>query len=591
MCGIIGTTNISIEDKLFDLGLDQINRRGPDSSTVKSNNYVKFGHTRLSILDLDSRSNQPFEYNILSKSKNILITFNGEIYNYLIIKKDLQLKGYKFKTESDTEVICAAYCEYGLNCFDYFEGMWAIIINDDSKLIISRDRVGKKPLYYCHLENNIYFGSSIKSVSIISHQKSLSPEAIELYFALGFIPKNYTIYQDIQKIEPGYIQYYEKVNDVFILKQESKSTFNNKFTVKSKNIKDLINHAVEKRLIADVPVTTLMSGGIDSSIISSLIYKYRPRSEAYFVDFNDRAFSEKKWAHYLARRNNIKLNTVVLNSEDLSKAFLDYYSAYDEPFADYGGIPSLAIFGEVSRKFRVVLTGDGGDELFYGYPHYFKKFIIYNYFIFLKIFVKIPFMPENLKSILTNKKVDFESNYLRNHGIVTNFAAQIINSNFNRIILESKSFIKGMIAYDREFYNWPEKYLVKLDRASMFYGVEVRSPFMDENLKKAIIVKSPLKLFTPFMTKLYLKIKFFRIFGFGYFFAKKRGFTPPIQELRNKYFRESDFLNLKDFLKLVCPRLYLEIVDINFTDIEKDKILFDRFFFFNQWRVHFQNYS
>jgi hypothetical protein len=189
-----------------------------------------------------------------------------------------------------------------------------------------------------------------------------------------------------------------------------------------------------------------------------------------------------------------------------------------------------------------------------------------------------------LKTILAGTKNDFEANYLKNHGILTPFAEHIINTNFNKSISESNSFLRGIIAYDRDFYNWPEKYLVKVDRSSMFSGVEVRSPFMDENLKNAIIKKSPRLLFTPFSSKLFLKIRFFRMFGFKYLFAKKKGFTPPIQELRTVNFREDDFLKLKDYLNSICPNLYVQIKELDFQDLEKDKILFDRFFFFNDWK-------
>jgi asparagine synthase (glutamine-hydrolysing) len=582
MCGIIGTTNLSTPDKIFQLGLQEIYHRGPDNRSVTENNVVRFGHTRLSILDLDKRSNQPLQFQCNDRS--ILITFNGEIYNYLAVKNDLLNKGYDFKTESDTEVICAAYCEYGLDCFNYFEGMWAIAINDHDNLILSRDRVGKKPLYY-HYSNNkdVHFGSSLKSVSILSDEMSIDPESIELYFALGFIPKSYTIYRNIKKIEPGYIYHFERTNDTFVLKNIQRSIFDPRFISSSDGIKGLIEQAVEKRLISDVSITTLMSGGVDSTIITSLINKLRPQTEAYFVDFTDKELSEKKWADYLAKRNHIQLNTILLNSNDLNKAFKNYYLVYEEPFADYSGIPAIAIFGEVSKKYKVVLTGDGGDELFYGYPHYYKKYLLYKTFNFLKLFRKLKFVPTTLKTILAGTKDDFEANYLKNHGILTPFAEHIINTNFNKSISESNSFLKGIIAYDRNFYNWPEKYLVKVDRSSMFSGVEVRSPFMDEDLKNTITKRSPGLFFTPFNSKLYLKIIFFKIFGFKYFTAKKRGFTPPIQELREVNFQEHDYLKLKEYLNLACPHLHIHLKELHFKDLEKDKILFDRFFFFNEW--------
>ena len=583
MCGILGTTYLNITRERMKIALKEIVRRGPDNQAIVKNKFVYFGHTRLSILDLEQRSNQPFSYR--HQDRNILVTFNGEIYNYLEIKEDLLKKGYLFNTNSDTEVVCAAYCEYGLDCFDFFEGMWAVAINEGSDLVLSRDRLGKKPLYYSHIQNEqVFFGSSLKSVSILSGQDKLNPEGIELYFALGFIPKHYSIIENISKIEPGNICHFEIKGEVCSLLKIVKSSFMTKNNLNKLSVKKIINASVKKRLQSDVPVTTLMSGGMDSTIVTSILNKLKPNVEGYFVDFNDKKLSEKKWADYLAARNGIKLNRFLMPSEDLNTAFKDYYSVYEEPFADYSGIPSIAIFKEVSKKYKVVLTGDGGDELFYGYPHYYKKFILYSFFNILKRFRDTKFLPQSVKTIASGSKNEFESNYLKNHAILTPFATSIINKNFNDCLEKSKSFLKGVIEYDRDFYNWPEKYLVKVDRSSMFSGVEVRSPFMDENLIRKVNKISTIFLFTPFSSKLFLKLVFFKIFGLKYFTASKKGFTPPIGKLRDINFREEDFLELKLYLKTNCPNVYEQIKKYEYQKLGKDKILFDRFFFFNEWK-------
>lgn len=588
MCGILGTTSQNISAEKMELALQEIVRRGPDNQALVKNKFVYFGHTRLSILDLDQRSNQPFSY--IHEDRNILLTFNGEIYNYLSIKEELLKKGYLFHTNSDTEVVCAAFCEYGMDCFDFFEGMWAIAINEGDNLVLSRDRLGKKPLYYSHIQNkHVSFSSSLNSVSTLSNQNKLNKEGIELYFALGFIPKHYSIIENISKIEPGNIYHFEIKGEGCNLVKVYKSTFKTKNNLNKLSVKKIISNSVKKRLLSDVPVTTLMSGGIDSTIVTSIINKLKPNIEAYFVDFNDKKLSEKKWADYLAVRNGIKLNRFLMPTEDLNTAFKDYYSVYEEPFADYSGIPSIAIFKEVSKKYKVVLTGDGGDELFYGYPHYYKKFILYTFFNFLKRFGDTKFLPESVKTIVRGNKKEFESNYLKNHAIITPFAASIININFNDSIVKSKSFLKGITEYDRDFYNWPEKYLVKIDRSSMFSGVEVRSPFMDENLIRKVKKIPAVFLFTPFSSKLFLKLIFFKLFGLKYLTASKKGFTPPIEELRVANFREEDFIELKRYLKTNCPNVYTLIEKQEYQKLQKDKILFDRFFFFNEWKKNEQN--
>lgn len=580
MCGIIGTSKVNISENLFSKAFILLFRRGPENQQIRNNNTVLFGHTRLSIVDLEIRSNQPFEYS--SGGKTILITFNGEIYNYLSLKNDLINDGCNFETNSDTEVICAAYLKYGTKCFDLFEGMWSVAINDGDNIILSRDRVGKKPLFYSlDSTGNLYFSSSVKSVSILTNNELIDSKSVELYFALGFIPDSLTIYENIFKVKPGEVITFRKSQSNF-----RKDKIENSVLIESSNnltVKELLQNAISKRLICDVPISTLMSGGIDSTIVTKYITTQLPKTEAFFVDFEDKVYSENAWATYLSSRNEINLIKVALDSKEIDKAFENYYSVFEEPFADYSGLPSISIFNIVSQKYKVVLTGDGGDELFYGYPHYFKKLVIFKLFFILKRLRNIKGFPKHLKTIVEGDRNNFESNYLRNHGVVTPNAANFIDNIFNNILKSKKSFSKSIIEYDREFYNLPEKYLTKIDRASMWSGVEVRSPFMDEILKNKVKQISPLKIFTPYSYKLYLKILFFDTFGLKYFLASKKGFTPPIQHLRDVHYKEDDFIKTKKYIKSVCESLYSQVQKISFSDLLNDKILFDRFFFFNEW--------
>ncbi len=590
MCGILGTTNIHISDEAVKAGLAEICRRGPDNQSFVKNSCVVFGHTRLSIIDLDERSNQPFEYT--HNGKSVLLTYNGEVYNFNEIKEVLQAKGYVFETSSDTEVIAASYMEWGLSSFDYFLGMWAIAIHDENKLIFSRDRTGKKPFYYSVSSlGTLSFGSSLKTVSILSGENSISSEGLELYFALGFIPKNYTIYSNISKLEPGNVNVYVKEDEGYKIQEIVKSEQRTLINRPNKGLKEEMIEAVARRTISDVPIATLMSGGVDSTIVTILTSSINKNIESFFVDFDDKDLSEKKWADYLSKRNSIDLSRVLMTDNDILDSFKDYYRAYEEPFADYSGIPSIAIFKKISKKYRVVLTGDGGDELFYGYSHYIKKTLLFKLFGFIKLFKRSSFLPDSLKKIANGTKNEFEANYLRNHGIVTEFAAKLINNEFNTILEKQGSFSKAIIAYDREFYNWPEKYLVKVDRASMFSSVEVRSPFMDEVLLKKVLKIPTLFLFTPFSSKLYLKLKYLNYFGLAYLFSKKKGFTPPISYLRNKYFNETDFEKTKSIIERHSEKLYVEVKLLTFKKLKEDKILFDRFFFFHEWSRTLENES
>lgn len=587
MCGILGTTNQNLSSYQFNEALATINHRGPDNQSAYSDSNVIFGHTRLAIIDLDERSNQPFKYE--DKERSILVVFNGEIYNYLILKKELLDKGYLFKTNSDTEVLCAAYLEWGISCFDHFEGMWAVSIFDNQKeqLIITRDRIGKKPFYYSYINHNVSFGSSLWGVSILANQFEISSQGLELYFALGFTPDTFSIIDGVHKLAPGKTIVFQKNQEKFTIAEERSSVFKNT-SFKTNSVSKLFEEAILKRIISDVPIATLMSGGVDSTIVTAVTKKFHPATKTFFVDFDDKKLSEFYWADYLAQRNKIELNRIFLSAGDISKSFSVYDEVYEEPFADYSGIPSIAIFNKVAKEFKVVLTGDGGDELFYGYPHYFKKYVL---FALLKCnkWIKIArFFPQNIKQVIQDSKENFESNYLKNHAVLTSFAASYINKRFNGTIEKTHSFVRGIIQYDRDFNNLPEKYLVKVDRASMFSGIEVRSPFLDE----ALIAKTKkipvLFLFTPFSTKLYLKILYFRFFGMKYFLSKKKGFTPPIKELRLTFFKENNFNQLKEALQHINLELYNEVKEFTHEDLSKDSILFDRFFFFNLWYENYQ---
>lgn len=591
MCGIIGTTELDIPEKILKKGLSLMTNRGPDFKKLRKYKFGYFGHTRLAIIDLEDRSNQPFEY--IHNNKSILLTFNGEIYNYIELRSQLTNKGYLFSTSSDTEVIAASFIEWGYSCFDRFIGMWALAIFFDDKIILARDRVGKKPLYYSISDQNkLSFSSSIKSLSLISGQTQICKNGTELYFALGFIPKNHTILKNIFKVEPGLIKVFSKNSKGYFLSLSLKSIFKVSSEASNLNFKEIFKNAIRLRNISDVPVAALMSGGVDSTLVSVITKSIKPNIESFFVDFENKKFSESKWAHYLSNRNNIKLSTFLMNTNDLNNGFKHFYEAYEEPFADYSGIPSIAIFKKISKKYKVVLTGDGGDELFYGYPHYFKKLIIYKLFSIIKLFINTNLIPTSIKNIVGDKKYKFESNYLKNHGLVTQFSSNIINKHFNKSISDNKSFLKGIIDYDRSFYNLPEKYLVKVDRASMYSSVEVRSPFLDESLLEHVKKIPIIFLFTPFSKKLFLKIKYFKIFGISYLFSKKRGFTPPIQELRNKHFSDKDFDFTKKNLKLISGELHTMASLITFNNLKKDKILFDRFFFFHKWlKINKENYN
>ena len=294
--------------------------------------------------------------------------------------------------------------------------------------------------------------------------------------------------------------------------------------------------------------------------------------------------NELNEAKKIAKRIGITLQELFLEDKDIKEAFKEYYEVYEEPFADYSGIPTIALFKKIGKHYRLAFTGDGGDEIFYGYPHYNKKFILYLLNRAQKIlpFIKLV-LPSKLNEILVCSKTSIESEYLKLNFCVTTLSKSVIDNKFAEILEENKGFLRSTIDYDRRLNNLPEKYLVKVDRASMYSSVEVRSPFMDEDLKEKMKTVSLWKIFTPFSLKLFLKLKYIKLFGISYLFAKKKGFTPPIKKLVEESFIDNDYQKFKVYIKQHSPEVFDFYVNKSFEDINKNKLQFYRIYFFYKW--------
>ena len=376
MCGIFGTT-LRYERSVVEHKLELMNFRGPDHTgimeiTTPTQNVLTFGHVRLSIIDLDPRSNQPFRYN-----DDISIVFNGEVYNYLELKRQY-LGDVTLRTESDTEVICAMYEKLGLDSVKLFNGMFAYVIYDRKKnvLVGARDRLGKKPFYYWHSDKGFEFASQPK---VIKYANDLHVDVLarQFYLLQGIIPDPYSPFEEVKKLRAGEcftysldtnqldVQTYWDVDtnscgfDVPKSYEEAKST-----------IKELLFDAVRLRLNANVPVGTFLSGGIDSSLICAIVSKFNKDLCAYTAGFENQQFDESHFAVDVARSLGVPIKVCPCTGDDLLKVFNDYISYFDEPFADDSLIPSSLVAEKARQDVTVILGGDGGDELYYGYPKY-----------------------------------------------------------------------------------------------------------------------------------------------------------------------------------------------------------------------------
>jgi asparagine synthase (glutamine-hydrolysing) len=602
MCGIAGVFSdkqFFSKSKIKDM-LDTIAHRGPDDSGIvaidTSTNQIQenqsnllFGHRRLSILDLSSLGHQP----MASTDKKIWITYNGEIFNFIEIREKLRKKGYRFISNTDTEVVLNAYKEYGRDCLKLFRGFFAFCIYDFNKqeLFLARDRLGSKPLKYFFNGNTFAFSSEIQALlKIECIDQSLDYQSISKFLSLKYIPAPNTVYKDIKKLPAGsFILFKIKTNTLFVEKYwepEFRPKFDISYHDAKYKTKELLKDAINIRMISDVPVGVFLSGGIDSSsIVALLSEQYTKQINTFSVGFSDSKFDERTYAKRIAEKFETN-HTEFLVEPNLEKDLEKIVSNYDEPFADPSMIPTYYLSKEVSNYVKVALGGDGADEILSGY----KRYTIQKRNSFLN---HLPNLYKNFnKSILRNIPLDFnkksgwgkvarlleslsgdmvETYYLRLSGFSKHQKSnmfsdklQISNNMWNEDVYEyftrhiNLSSVDQLMAVD-QITHLPEYILTKSDISGMSNGLEVRTPFIDVNFIEWIN-----KLDSSFKDKGYSKRILKDILQESgvpkdIVHRKKAGFTPPLgswmkgsDSMVKHYFLSKDstldFIN-HDFLK------------------------------------------
>jgi asparagine synthase (glutamine-hydrolysing) len=382
MCGIAGFINDkNISKDYIDSVTKQLSRRGPDyqeSWLDKKRNFC-FIHTRLSILDVSKNGNQPMR----SQSGNILITFNGEIYNHLEIRHKIekQKNGYNWRSSSDTETVVEAIDIYGLDeTLKILDGMFAFCIYDYKKNVffLARDKFGEKPLYYGFEKEVFLFGSDL---SILKEHKSFKKEldytAIDFFLKLSYIPAPLTIFKNFHKLNSGcYLEIlYPKMTTNIVsywsIEKNSKKIITNEITSQQKlvdNCNEILKKSVISRTLSDVPIGTFLSSGIDSSLITSLVKSHTNKSlDTFTLGYDDKYDDETKHAQLIAKQIGTNHNELKVSYDDILQTIEEIPNTYSEPFADSSQIPTMLISKFAKAKVSVVLTGDGGDEIFGGY--------------------------------------------------------------------------------------------------------------------------------------------------------------------------------------------------------------------------------
>lgn len=520
MCGIAGkirwqgvndsTSVVKMCDKMFN--------RGPDDfGLVKLENAI-LGHRRLSIIDLSKEAKQPMSV----KDNRFFIVYNGEIYNFLEIRKELETLGFLFKTNSDTEVLLNSYIHWGADCLKKIDGMFSFAIWDNLKneIFLARDKFGKKPLYYYLNNKGIIFASGIDALIIDEEvPKNISYESVNCFLSLGYILNPNTIYKEVLKLEPACYMVISESGKKVVKRRywDYREVFLNKTkdneSVITEKIIYLLENAVKKRLISDVPVGAFLSGGIDSSSVVALMKKnHRDVLHTFSVGFDSKTYNEINDSKRAAEIFNVNHNTKICSvNSDL--ALLDKaIDIYDEPFADNSLIPTYELTKFTSSKVKVALSGDGADEIFAGYITYIAD----KYYQYAK------YLPNSMKVFLSGmgslfastnqdrlnwafKQKQFfkgcqfheeKAHYTWRNIFTPQERLNLLGDKYKDLVFETDPFltfkkyydsVKGMHWLDRHLYvdamTWlTDDILVKVDRASMHHSLEVRCPFLDSEL-------------------------------------------------------------------------------------------------------------
>lgn len=571
MCGIY-LTNIPYNDNEVRTKLNSISFRGPDFTGIHKVNNLTFGHVRLSILDLDPRSNQPMT------SENLTIVYNGEIYNYKTIKKELLDLGYSFNTESDTEVLLIGYKHWGKNILDKLNGMFAFSIYDlvSNKIFSARDRLGVKPFYYSWNDDKLEICSQIKPMLA---GKKINDDAVSMFLDCMFIPSPYTIVEGVYKLPAGnYMEFDLNTNNFTI------NEYWNLKPVKIKDISyedaknelhDLLLDAVRIRLQSDVPIGSFLSGGIDSALISSIAARVSDSQISTFsIGFDNPEYDESKIAEQYSQILKTKHKSTVCNPSDFLSLIPKLTEVYDEPFADSSALPSLLLNKVTKEYVTVALSGDGGDESFIGYNHFDslvknQKIIDLPYPIrkFIASSGILKFLGMNTHRIQNALKTKTRNDFIENIFSRKGFLLKKKNQDYMKYYQGYKTWSNIFLqkAADLNIKLWLENDSnVKVDRASMAYSVEVRSPFLDYRIVEYARTLPINYKYEKGRQKKILRDILKEYIPEEVFDQPKRGFSVPIgdwmrTELKEEFLKSlnDDFLNMVPNLDVAKFKLLL----------------------------------
>ncbi len=555
MCGICGVYNAHSEGpvsgEMIERMIDSISHRGPDDSGAYLDGPVGLGFTRLSIIDL-SGGHQPMS----NETGDVWLVFNGEIWNYKELRKELIEKGHQFRTNSDTETIVHAYEEYGVDCVARLHGMFGFAIWDAprKRLLLARDRAGKKPLYYTRVNGNVIFGSEIKS--LLYHpdvKRQADPQALADFLSVRYVPGPATLFANVFKVLPGHwlLCEHDALREECYWDYTFGQTERRPIEEYIQGVRLHVRRAVEERMIADVPVGAFLSGGVDSSIVTGTMSQVTNQPiQTFAVGFDVEGYSELPYARLVADHFGTEHHELVVKCSDLSEYWPLLTWHRDEPVSEPSDL-GVYLVSKLAREYvKVVLSGEGGDELFAGYPKYVVDWIARYYHVLptpvrnkmiTPLLDKLPYSMRKLKTAARNLSQPVPQRWMSWFGIFNGQLKENILSDSVKANIDTDSSrvfrgwleenpqrdnLSSMLYLDTKIW-LPDNLLMKGDKMTMAASLEARMPLLDYQLTEyAASIPSSAKV-KPFKAKYLFKRAYADFLPDAILTRKKMGFNVP----------------------------------------------------------------
>tara|TARA_B100000963_G_scaffold312764_1_gene290376 strand:+ start:2015 stop:3556 length:1542 start_codon:yes stop_codon:yes gene_type:complete len=513
MCGIYGQISSSkIDRNDFKKNLLKLDHRGPDDSGIFIDSNIAFGHTRLSILDLSTSGHQP----MIDSNDKYIIIYNGEIYNFSCLKENLQKKGYIFNSNSDTEVILYGFIEYGEKIIEKIKGMFAFAIfnKETRETFLARDHMGIKPLYYFKDNDNFVFSSEIKCLK--NYSNGINNDSKILFLSFGSVPEPLTIYKNIFSFPKGHYGHFSK-NKLKIKKyyqDEYEPKINQSYSEIVQNTKELLHKSVKRHLISDAPIGTFLSGGLDSSAITAIAAQYKSDLHTLSLDFHEKGLSEKYYQELIVKKYNTNHTNYIIDEKIFLENIHQFVNSLDQPTVD--GLNTFFVSkAAVDSGLKAVLSGVGGDEIFYGYPS-FKR---------AKKVKALSVLPSYLINLITKNKKLEKLDYLKVGNDISIYLplstvfspfeiAKILDINVQDIYrtmrkhlnqfndLNIKNLDDKISFFELNLY-MKNQLLRDTDVFGMAHSLEIRVPLLDKDLVDYVLKVQPKHKYKKILTNLF----------------------------------------------------------------------------------------